>query len=176
MFILSLVTKWQDGRDSSKRVHKRDTWDNVGRWFLLNPNRFVDIKDRSTIAIGRSSLKFSDVDRDRRENLSYMELNSSPAEIIAQHDVPFHSKFITLGFYPKNNPHKTTVDTTVLVDWIAYFDDYNDPDHPDCVWMVYERAGFRRVEQLVEGTLEEIEDRLETGTTSTTTTTSDREQ
>lgn len=176
MFILTLVTKWQDRRDSSRRVHPRDTWGNAGRWFLLNPNRMVDIKDRSTIAIGRSSFKFSDVDRDRLENLSYVEANSSPTEIATAHDIAFHSKFITLGFYPKNNPHKTPVDTTVDVEDIAYFDDYNDPDHPDCVWMIYCRKGFRRVEQLVEGTLEGIEDRLETGTSTTTSTTEEREQ
>ena len=176
MFLLTQVTKWIDSRDSTKRVHKRDTWALGYRWFLLNPNRFVDIKDRSTLAVARASCKFSDVDRDRRENLSYMELNSSPAQIIAQHDVAFHSKFITLGFFPKNNPRKTPVDTTVQVDWIAYFDDYNDPNFPNAVWMVYQRAGFRRVEQLVEGTLEGIEDILETGTTSTTSTTTEDEQ
>ena len=176
MFLLTQVTKWIDSRDSTKRVHKRDTWALGYRWFLLNPNRMVDIKDRSTLALTRASFKFSDVDRDRREGLSYAEVNSSPAQIIAAHDVAFHSKFITLGFYPKNNPHKTVVDTTVAVEDIAYFDDYNDPDHPDCVWMIYCRKGFRRVEQLVEGTLEGIEDILETGTTSTTSTTTEDEQ
>lgn len=174
MFILSTVTKWQDGRDSSKRVHKRDTWDNSGRLFLLNPNRMVDIKDRSTLVLARASCKFSDVDRDRRENLSYMELDSSPAQIIAAGDTAFHSNFITLGFFPKNNPNKTAVDTAVAVEDIAYFDDYNDPDFPNCVWMVYCRKGFRRVEQLVEGTLEKIEDILETGTTTSSSSTEDK--
>lgn len=167
MMILSLVTKWVDARDSGKRCHKRDTWDNNGRWFLLNPNRFVDIKVHGN----GSSFKFFDVDRDRRESNSYIECDSTVAEIITQHDLPFHSNFITLNFYPKNNPHKTPVATTVDVEDIAYFDDYNDPDHPNCVWMVYTRKAFRRVEQLVEGTLESIYDRLETGTTTSTTTT-----
>lgn len=172
MFILSQVTKWVDSRDSSKRAHKRDIFDLGYRLFLLNPNRFVDIKVKGT----GSSFKFSDVDRDRREATSYLETNSTVAEIIAAHDTAFHSNFITLGFYPKNNPHKTPVDTTVPVEYIAYFDDYNDPAHPGCVWMVYERAGWRRVEQLVEGTLEGIEDRLETGTSTSSTTTEAREQ
>lgn len=167
MFILSKITKWVDQRDSTKRVHKRDIWDNAGRWFLLNPNRFVDIKVHGN----GSSFKFFDVDRDRRESNSFLISNSTVAEIITQHDLPFHSNFITLNFYPKNNPHKTPVATTVSTDCIAYFDDYNDPDHPGVVWMVYERAGFRRVEQLVEGTLENIYDRLLTGTTTSTTTT-----
>ena len=177
MFILSKVTKWQRGFDSNKRVHKRDTWDVAGRFFLLNPNRMVDIKDRSTLALAKASCLFSDNHRDRRENLSYMELDNSPAQIAASHDTAFHSKFITLGFYPKNNPRKTPVDTTVDVEDIAYFDDYNDPNFPNCVWLVYCRKGFRRVEQLVEGTLEGIEDRLETGTSTTQTSThDDREQ
>lgn len=169
MFILTQLTKWVDNRDSKKRVHARDIWDNGYRWFLLNPNRFVDIKVKGT----GSSFKFSDVDRDRREATSYIESNSTVAAIIAAHDTAFFSKFITLNFYPKNNPHKTPVATTLEVDDIAYFDDYNDPDHPNCVWMIYQRGGFRRVEQLVEGTLGGIENRLETGTSTTTTTTND---
>lgn len=170
MFILSEVTKWVTGRDSNKRTHKRDIWNAGYRLFLLNPNRFVDIKVHGT----GSSFKFFDVDRDRRESNSYLETNSTVAEIITQHDTAFHSNFITLNFYPKNNPHKVPIATTVSVDCIAYFDDYNDPDHPNCVWVVYERAGFRRVEQLVEGTLENVYDRLLTGTTSTTTTTTEQ--
>lgn len=172
MFILSQITKWVDSRDSSKRTHKRDIFDHGYRLFLLNPNRFVDIKVHGT----GSSFKFSDNHRDRREATSYLESNSTVAEIIAQHDVAFHSKFITLNFYPKNNPHKTPIAVTTDVEDIAYFDDYNDPNHPNCVWMVYNVKAFKRIEQLVEGTLEGIEDRLRTGTTSTTTTTSDREQ
>ncbi len=167
MFILSEVTKWVTNRDSNKRSHKRDIWALGYRLFLLNPNRFVDIKVHGN----GSSFKFFDVDRDRRESNSYLETNSTVAEIIVAHDTAFHSNFITLNFYPKNNPHKTPIATTVSVDCIAYFDDYNDPNHPNCIWMIYERAGFRRVEQLVEGTLDNVYDRLLTGTTSTTTTT-----
>jgi len=172
MFLLTELTSWQRGRDSGKRVHARDIFENGYRLFLINPNRIVDLK----VDDDGSMFLFSDNHRDRRENLSFVRSNSTVAEVIAQHDVAFHSKFITLGFYPKNNPHKTPVDTTIEVEDIAYFDDYNDPDHPNCVWVVYCRKGFRRVEQLVEGTLEGIEDRLRTGTTSSTTTTSDREQ
>jgi len=175
MFLLTQVTKWVDSRDSGKRAHKRDIWDLGYRLFLLNPNRMVDIKDRSTLALARASFKFSDNKQDRREGLSYAEVNSSPTQIAAAHDTAFHSKFITLGFYPKNNPRKVPVDTTVAVEDIAYFDDYNDPNYPNCVWMVYCRGGFRRVEQLVEGTLQGIEDILETGT-STTSTTTEEEQ
>lgn len=169
MFILSEVTKWVDNRDSKKRVHKRDEWALGHRLFVLNPGRMVEIKVHGN----GSSFKFSDNDRDRREATSYLETNSTVAELITAHDTAFHSNFITLDFYPKNNHYKTPVATTLDVNDIAYVDDYNDPDHPDhdCVWIVYNRKGFKRVEQLVRGTLDSIIDLLETGTTSTTTTT-----
>lgn len=170
MFLLTELTAWQRGFDSNKRVHKRDIWDNAYRLFLINPNRIVDLKVDGT----GSMFLFSDNHRDRRENLSFVKSNSTVAEVIAAHDLAFHSNFITLNFYPKNNPHKTPVATTLAVEDIAYFDDYNDPDHPNAIWCVYCRKGFRRVEQLVEGTLENTYDRLLTGTTSTTTTTTDR--
>jgi len=167
MFHLAQITKWQDSRDSSKRTHKRDIFDLGYRLFLINPNRIVNLKVHGT----GSCFKFSDNDKDRREGLSYAEANSTVAAIIADHDTAFHSKFITLNFYPKNNPHKTPVAVTTDVEDIAYFDDYNDPNHPGCVWMVYNTKAFKRIEQLVEGTLQGIENRLETGTSTTTTTT-----
>ena len=170
MFVLANVTKWVDQRDSKKRVHARDIWALGYRTFLLNPNRIVDMKDRSTLVLARSSFLFSDNHRDRREGNSYAECNLSPTQIQTAHDTAFFSKFITLPFYPKNNPHKTTVDTTLDVDDIAYFDAYNDPDHPDCCWVVYNKKAFKRVEQLVAYSIEQVEDVAETGTTSTTTT------
>ena len=146
------------------------------REFLLNPNRMVEIKDRSTLVLALSSFNFSDNHRDRRENTSYIECNSSPAQIQTAHDTAFHSKFITLPFCPKNNPHKTTVDVTLDVDDIAYFDAYNDPNHPNFCWVVYNRKAFKRIEQLVAYSLREVEDVAETGTTSTTTTSTEERQ
>jgi hypothetical protein len=172
MFLLTQITKWTDSRDSSKRTHKRDIFDLGYRLFLINPNRIVNLKVKGT----GSSFKFSDNHRDRQEATSYIEANSTVAEIIAQHDVAFHSKFITLNFYPKNNPHRTPVAVTTDVEDIAYFDDYNDPAHPGCVWMVYNVKAFKRVEQLVEGTLEGIEDRLETGTSTSSTSTPEEDE
>ena len=171
MLLLAQVTKWVDNRDSTKRVHKRD---GAYRWYLLNPSRFVDIKDLSTLVIAKASCLFSDNHRDRREGNSYMELLKSPAQIRTAHDTAYFSKFITLPFYPKNNPHKTAVNTTIDVEDIAYFDDYNDPNHPNCCWLIYNRKGFKRVEQLVGYSLEQVEDVAETGTTSTTTTTEEQ--
>ena len=166
MVILTEITKWVDSRDSKQRTHLRDIWDVAYRLFILNPNRITDLKVRGT----GSSFKFSDNHRDRREGNSYVESNSTVAEIIAAHDTAYHSKFVTLGFYPKNDPTRTPVDTTIDVEDIAYFDDYNDPDYPACCWLVYDRKAFKRVEQLVNHTFLGIPDILLTGTTSTTST------
>jgi hypothetical protein len=166
MVILSEITKWVDSRDSKKRVHLRDVWQLGYRLFILNPNRISDLKVHGN----GSSFLFSDNHRDRREGNSYIESNSTVAEIEASHNTAYHSKFVTLGFYPKNNPHRIPVNTTTDVEDIAYFDDYNDPDHPNCCWMVYNKKAFKRIEQLVEGTFERIPDLLLTGTTSTTST------
>jgi len=171
MFLLTNITKWVDQRDSSKRAHKRDIWALGYRTFLINPNRIVDMKVDGTT----SMFSFSDNHRDRREGNSFIKCNSTVAQIIAAHDTAFFSKFITLPFCPKNNPHKTTVDTTLDVDDIAYFDAYNDPDHPNFCWVVYNRKAFKRVEQLVAYSMEEVEDILETGTTSTTTTSTEEQ-
>jgi hypothetical protein len=166
MVILTEITKWVDQRDSKQRVHPRDTWEVGFRLFILNPNRISDLKVHGT----GSSFLFSDNHRDRRENNSFLISNSTVAEIEAAHNTAYHSKFVTLPFFPKNNPHRTPVNTTLDVEDIAYFDDYNDPDHPDCCWLVYNRKAFRRVEQLVRATFLRVPDILLTGTTSTTTT------
>lgn len=171
MFWIAEVTKWETRRDGNKRFHKRDDWSLGYRLFALNPNRIVDLKVHGT----GSCFKFSDNHRDRRESPGYIECNSTVAEIETAHNLAYHSKFVTLDFYPKNNHYKVPVATTLDVEDIAYVDDYNDPDHPDCdcIWIVYCRKGFRRVEQLVRGTLDTFIDLVETGTTSTTSTTTD---
>ena len=175
MFVSINITKWVDQRDSTKRSHKRDIAMVGYRTFLINPNRIVDLIDTSALAVTSSHFRFSDNHRDRRENTSYIVCGSSAAQIETAHNTAFFSKFITLPFCPKNDPTKTTVDTTLDVEDIAYFDAYNDPDYPNFCWCVYNRKAFKRIEQLVALSLEEAEDIAETGTTSTTTTTTDRQ-
>jgi hypothetical protein len=168
--LLTQVTQWVDNRDSKKRVHKRDIWATDYREFLINPNRITDLK-----AFGNGSqFLFSDNHRDRRENNSYLRTNSTVAEIITAHDTDFASLFVTLPFCPKNNPAKTPVDTTIAVEDIAYFDRYND-DPDNFVWLVYDRKAFRRVEQLVAYNIEQAEDVVNDGETTTTTTTPDEQ-
>jgi hypothetical protein len=167
MIILTQLTQWVDQRDSKKRVHARDVWALGYRWFILNPNRISDLKVRGT----GSQFLFSDNHRDRREGNSFIISNSTVAQIEAAHNTAYHSKFATFGFYPKNDPHRVPVHTTIDVEDIAYFDDYNDPNHPNCCWLVYNRKAYKRVEQLVDCSFLGIPDLLLTGTTSTTSTT-----
>jgi hypothetical protein len=133
------------------------------RWFLLNPNRFVNIK----VDGAGSNFIFSDNHRDRRENLSFLRSNSTVAEIITAYDTDFASNFLTLPICPKNNPLLTPVDTTLDVEDIAYFDAYN-PDPDNFCWMIYNYKAFKRVEVLVSYNMDQIEDVAETGTTTTT--------
>jgi hypothetical protein len=170
MLLLTRIYEWTDNRDSKKRFHKRDNWSLGYREFLINPNRIVDMVDDSTLVIAKCHFKFSDNHRDRREATSFIRCYSSSAQVETAHNLAYFSKFITLPFYPKNDPHRTPVNTTIDVEDIAYFDRYNDPNHPNCVWLVYNVKAFKRIEQLVGLSLEQAEDVAETGTTSTTTT------
>lgn len=171
MLLLTQVTKWVTNRDGNSRVHPRDVWELGYREYLINPNRIVDLKVYGT----GSQFLFSDNHRDRRESNSYLRTNSTVAEIITAHDTAYASKFITLPFCPKNDPARTPIDTTIDVEDIAYFDRYND-DPDNFVWLVYNRKAFRRVEQLVAYSIEQVEDVAETGTTTTSTSTEEGEQ
>jgi hypothetical protein len=166
MFLMAEVTYFQDRRDSSKRVTTLDENQYGSRWFLLNPNRFVNIKVDGT----GSSFLFSDNHRDRRENLSFIKCTSTVDELQTIHDTEFASKFLTLPIYPKNDPARIPVDTMIDVDDIAYFDAYN-PDPDNYCWMIYNYKAFKRVEVLVGYNLDQVEDVAETGTTTTTSTT-----
>lgn len=171
MLLLTQVTKWVTNRDGNSRVHPRDVWELGYREYLINPNRIVDLKVYGT----GSQFLFSDNHRDRRESNSYLRTNSTVAEIITAHDTAYASKFITLPFCPKNDPARTPIDTTIDVEDIAYFDRYND-DPDNFVWLVYNRKAFRRVEQLVAYSIEQVEDVAETGTTTTSSSTEESEQ
>jgi len=171
--ILVQCTEWQDRRDSEARIPTLDESKVGYREYLINPNRISDLK-----VDGEGSMfLFSDNHRDRRENNAFLRTNSTVAEIITAYDTETASNMVTLPFFPRNNPNKTHVDTTLAIEDIAYFDRYN-PDPDNYVWLVYNRKAYRRVEQLVNYNLEQAEDVVETGTTtttSTTTTTTSRE-
>jgi len=167
MLALIQATRWEDRRDSSFRVHPLDLHKDSYRYFLINPNRITEMKVDA--ATGGSYFKFSDNHRDRREGNSVVWCNSTVSELQVAHDTAYASNFVTLPFFPKNDPNRTPVDTTIDVSDIAYFCEYN-PDPDNYVWLVHNSKAFKRKEQLVNLNLDEAEDIVETGTTSTTTT------
>ena len=95
------VLKWSDVRDSSNRVAKIE--DN-GRLFILNTNRVSDIKDLSTLTVPKCSFYYSDNPGSRREGLSFLEINLSAAELIAEFDTVPASQAITLPYCPVQQP------------------------------------------------------------------------
>jgi len=153
--ITATITKWESHRDGKGRVSAIDR--PLGRTFLINPNRIVDMLSDGT----GSKFKFWDNHLDERENFSYVESSSSVAEITASHDDDPFSLFVTLPIFPKSDPARTPVDTTIPIEFIAYFD-YNNAD-TSTSWIVYIKDGFRRVEALVDYSLVEIFNLIETG-------------
>lgn len=166
MFALLEVTQWREGRDSSHKPTTLDVNQYGSRWFLINPNRIVNLKVHGT----GSCFLFSENHRDRRESLGYIECASTVDDIQTSHDTEFFSNFLTLPICPKNDPLKTPIDTTLDVSDIAYFDAYN-PDPDNFCWMIYNYKAFKRVEVLVSYNMDQVEDVAETGTTTTTSTT-----
>jgi len=171
MFFLGDVYSWSDQRDSAYRVAPTDDRLLGHRQFLLNPNRISDLIEGTdtTLVIPTSWFKFFDNHLDRRERWSYMKVKIAVSTIITAADTAFFSTMATFPICRNNNPDGLTVDTTLPVSCIAYFDRYN-PRPTEFVWMVYYNAAFKRREVLVKYSIEEVEDILETGTTSTTTT------
>ena len=152
------IWKWQDSRDSSNRISAMEDrgigGSVLGRYFILNTNRIVDLKDLSTLVVPRSSFLYYDNPFDRRENASYVECDHSAAQIIAHFDDVPASQAVTLPIVPHNQPWgtpyvplRTPVNTTVGIWAIAYVDRYNpDPNH--YVWVCYTKGAFKRVEVL----------------------------
>lgn len=175
MFVNVKFYDWSDKRDSAYRVAPLDLRLNGYREFLINPNRISDLIEGSdsTLAVPTSWFKFFDNEVDRREGWSYGKAYIAVSTIVATDDTAFFSKMITLPICRNNNPDGRTVDTTLPVECIAYFDRYN-PRPTEFVWMIFRNAAFKRREVLVKYSIEEVEDILETGTTSTSSSTTEQ--
>ena len=174
MFLFINITSWSDERDSAYRVSPVDERLLGYRTFLINPNRISDliVGADNTLAVPTSWFKFFDSHLDRRERWSYIKANMAVATIIATSDTAFASTMATFPICKNNNPDGLTTDTTLPVACIAYFDTYN-PRPTEFVWMVYYNAAFKRREVLVKYNLEQVEDILETGDTTTTSSTTE---
>lgn len=174
MFVLAPIYSWSDQRDSAYRVSPVDDRINGYREFLINPNRISDLIEGqdTTLAVPTSWFKFFDSHLDRREKWSYIKAKIAVATIINLTDTAYASLMATFPICRNNNPDGLTVDTTLPIACIAYFDRYN-PRPTEFVWMVYYNAAFKRREVLVKYNLEQVEDIIETGSTTTTSTTTE---
>ena len=175
------IYRWDDIRDSKNRISAGEK--NNGRDFILNTNRISDLvvatdPDQPEI---QSRFYYSDNPASRRESLSTIWCSHSVAEIEAHFDDVPASQAITLPICPYNSPYKggpawplrtPAIDTTIGIWAIAYIDRYN-PDPNNYVWVCYYRGGFKRMEVL---TSLDDSDYWPTLTSTTTSTTSDREQ
>lgn len=149
MFILSTITKWESHRDSKMRVGAMDR--SSGRQFVINPNRIVDLKARGT----GSKFLFFDNHLDSREGASYVEALETVTELREAYDDDLASKFIDLPVYRNNNINRATDIVRIEADTFAYADTNNaNPDISS--WVVYIKNGFKRVEVLVNLTLNDI--------------------
>jgi hypothetical protein len=155
MLTTCVVTKWESHRDSKGRVSAKDRA--LGRVFVLNPNRIVDMTALGT----GSKFRFYDNHLDERENFSYVESSSSVADIIASHNDSPASLLVTLPIFPNNNTARHSVNTVIPVEFIAYLDANNA--NPNTTWIVYIKDGFKRVEALVNYSLIDTFTIIETG-------------
>jgi hypothetical protein len=149
MFILSTITKWESLRDGRHRVGALDL--PTGREFVINPNRLVDIRDKGT----GSKFLFFDNHLDSRENASYVESSDSVTTLQEAYDDDLSSKFIELPIYRDNNISRATDIVRIDSELFAYAD-ANNASPGTSSWVVYIKNGFKRVEVLVNLTLNDI--------------------
>jgi hypothetical protein len=135
-------------RDCKGRVGAIDR--TAGRSFLINPNRLVDIRDKGT----GSKFLFFDNHLDSREGASYVEAVESVDELRQAYDDDLSSKVIALPVHRNNKPERATDILRIDAEMFAYADTYN-PDHTKC-WVIYIKNGFKRVEALVNLSLNDI--------------------
>jgi hypothetical protein len=148
MFYLATITKWQSIRDCKGRVGAIDRAS--GRQFVINPNRLTDIRDNGT----GSRFLFFDNHLDHRESPSYVEASDSVDDLKMAHDDDLSYKFITLPVHRNNNPSRATDNIQIEADMFAYADASNADS--DKSWVTYIKEGFKRVEVLVDLSLNDI--------------------
>ena len=161
LFISKVYKPWTDSRDSSKRV---TSLDNASREYVLNPHFMTDITTNATYG---SNLKYSDNFLDRREGLSSMIIDKTPAQIVTYANTAANSNTIALQICPNNNPDKTAVSTTIQWANIVYADRYN-PNPGNFCWVVFLEGAFKRKEVLCNQAIEDIMRLVRSGNTTTT--------
>lgn len=163
MLFNAQIALWRAIRDSS---HKIGALDGGEREIILNTNRISDIVDISTASEPvKSRFYYSENPNDRREGLAIVECYKSPAQLITLIGTSPASQAVTLGIHKNNDIDKPEIDTTILVDQIAWVDRYN-PSPDTHTWVCYYKGTFKRVEVLCAHGLEAFIDIIQTGTTT----------
>lgn len=129
-----------------------------GDYWVFNPNRFVDIRDRSYAADSTSSISlYSNDPDDRRDSPDTLGIGSAPSVIQAWYDLDPPSKFGTLYIFPDMDITQTSVATTIEWANIAYL--WQTPkDYADGIIcrMVYYPEAWKRVECIIDASLVEV--------------------
>jgi hypothetical protein len=146
---IAKVYSWNESRNAGNR---KTNLDGASRDYLLNPHFMTDITTNATYG---SNLKYSENFLDRREGLSSLIINKTPAQIITYANTVATSNTITLKIHPHNNPDKTAVSTVIQWANIVLADRYN-PNPGNHCWVVYLEGAFKRKEVLVNNSIEDI--------------------
>ena len=149
MFIITTVTKWVTQRDGKARISTPEVA--TGRTFVLNTNRMVDIVATDY----GSKFYFYDNHLDRREGKTYVECNSTVAELYAAKALILASEFRVIPVYKNNDIRQSTISMYFMVKDIAYLDAYRIAP-PQATWIIYLEKGFKRVEILADYDIQEL--------------------
>ena len=141
------IFKWQTGKHQNwKRV--RDTTN--GTAYILNTYRLDSIRAKGTT---KSSLYYFDNPFNHRDAGCYMEVEKTPAELIAYMDTSQHTH-ITLPIFPDNATANTAVDTTIQTVHFAYAVVHETDSSVS--WVTYTDSGLGIHTVLVDYTLAEM--------------------
>ena len=128
-----------------------------GDYYVVNSNRFVDIRDRAYADDATASISlFANDPDDRRNSPDTLGCSAAPSVIQGWHDIAPVSKFGTLPIFPDKDLSQAAVDTTIEWANVAYLwqtpRDYDD----DVCRMVYYPEAWKRVECIIDKSLVEV--------------------
>ena len=138
------VYKWQV--PGQKRVLDATNGTNI----ILNTNSLDGIRDRSVLAVARSSMYYFDNPFDHRDNSHYMVIGDSLAQVITHMDASPTSNEFTVNVYPDDDTTKTVVAHTFKVADVARIINGTGSLTDVCSYL-YVRAdeGFRIIRYLI---------------------------
>lgn len=136
MLIRTTVKSWSDKLGIDTRIVDKTNGDVI----LFNSNRVNGILVRAST---KSSFMFHERLNNPREKASYVESESTVANLVSYSDYTFQSAFVSLPLYPDNDSTQSAVTTRINCDSIAYV--YKDQAYPSTKsYIVYQEAGKLR--------------------------------